>query len=198
MKSALHPSLSTLAALVFSIATLAGCSTTEGVAQEAVYQTPNGVAIVDTFTTVATVTAIDVATRKVTMTTPDGKSSSYKATAGVDLSRFRVGEQIGVEVMDETALSIKRDGAPARDAVATSFAAAAGADGGATFEGEAVEVSAKIIAIDTKARTVTLQLANGTTKTLKAHGSVDLSQANVGTTVVVKYAVAVVVAVASA
>jgi hypothetical protein len=201
MKFASRRVLTTLAVLVAfpaSLATLGGCASTEGVAQEAVYQTPNGVAIVDTLTTVATVTAIDAATRKVTMTTPDGKSSTYKAASGIDLSQFQVGQQIGVEVMDETALSIKNNGTPARDAVATSFATEADGGAGAVFESEAVEVSAKVIAIDAKAHTVTLQLADGKTKTMKAHGSVDLSGLAVGSTVVVKYAVAVVVAVANA
>jgi hypothetical protein len=185
-------------AIVAMLATLGGCSSTEGVAQEAVYQTPSGVAIVATYTTVATVTAIDAATRKVTMTTLDGKSSTYKAAKGIDLSQFHAGEQIGVEVMDETVLSIKTSGTPARDGVATSLATAANALGSAVFEGEAVEVSAKVIAVDAKTHTVTLQLADGKTKTMKAHGSVDLSGLAVGSTVVVKYAVAVVVAVANA
>ncbi len=188
----LYASLTLLAALA------SGCSTaTPGIGEEAVFQTADGVAIVDTFTAVATITAVDATSRKVTLTDADGKSSSYKAASGVDVSQFRAGEQVAVRVMDETLLEIKRGVAPASDSIATSFAAAADEDGDtATFEGETVEVSAKIAAVDTKARTVTLQLADGTTKTLKAHGGVDLNQAAVGTTVVVKYSVAVLVATA--
>jgi hypothetical protein len=134
----------------------------------------------------------------VTLTDAGGKSSSYKAASGVDMSQFRAGQQVAVRVMDETLLEIKRGVAPARDSIATSFAAAADEDGDtAMFEGETMEVSAKISAVDTKSRTVTLQLADGTTKTIKAQGNVDLNQAAVGTTVVVKYAVAVLVATAN-
>ena len=186
-----------LIALPVAIIGLGGCASSDGIATEGVYQTADGIAIVDTFTTVATVTAVDATTRKVTLTTADGKSSSYKAAAGVNLGQFQVGLQIGVEVMDETALSIRNDGAPPREAVATSFATGADADGAAVFEGEVVEVSAKVIAVDATARTVTLQLADGKTKSLKAHGSMDLSGLTVGTTVIVKYAVAVVVAAAN-
>jgi len=182
--------------LLVALTGVAGCSSTPGIAQEEVFQTPDGIAIVDTLTTVAAVTAVDAASRKVTLTTPDGKSSSYKASPGVELRRFHVGEQIAVRVMDETLLSIRRDAAPPHGSVTTSFAGTTDDGGTATFEGEAVEISAKIVAVNTKAHTVTLQLADGTTKTLKAHGSVDLNQATVGTTVVVKYAVAVVVATA--
>jgi hypothetical protein len=190
--AALPVSLVLLAALTGA----AGCSSTQGIAQEEVFQTPDGIAIVDTFTTVAGVTAVDAASRKVTLTTPDGKSNSYKAAPGVEMRRFHVGEQIAVRVMDETLLSIKHDAAPAQDSVATSFAAATDDGGTATFEGEAVEVSAKIVAVNARAHTVTLQLGDGTTKTLKAHSSVDLNQATVGATVVVRYAVAVLVATA--
>lgn len=189
-----------LSAFLTLLAALAsGCSTaTPGVGEEAVFQTADGVAIVDTFTAIATIASVDATSHKVTLIDADGKSSSYKAASGVDLSQFRIGEQVGVRVMDETLLEIKRGVAPASDSVATSFAAAADATGDtAMFEGETVEVSAKISAVDTKARTVTLQLADGTTKTFKAHGSVNLDQAAVGTTVVVKYAIAVLVATAN-
>ena len=65
------------------------------------------------------------------------------------------------------------------------------------LEGEAIEVSAQVTAIDTKARTVTFQLADGTTKTMKAHGKIDLSTLHVGTTMIIKYAVSMVVAIAN-
>ena len=197
----MSPSSSRLAALpavLVVLVALHACRSPQGVEQEAVYQTPNGVAIVDVFTTIATVSAVDATKRKVTMTLQNGRSSTYAAAKGVDLARFRVGEQIGVQLMDEMALSIKTNGGPARDAVATSFAAAAHAGSGAVFEGESMEASAKVTGVDAKARTVTFQLADGTTKTMKAHGNVDLTGLAVGNTVVVKYAVALVVAIADA
>jgi hypothetical protein len=186
--------LTTMAVLAALLATLGGCSRITGVQREAVYVTASGVAIVDTYTAVATVTAVDAAKRKVTMKSADGKSNTYRAEPEVDLSRFQVGEQLAVQVMDETALSIKAGGAPARDAVATALTAAAEGYGATVFEGEAVEVSAKITAIDPKTRNVTLQLASGTSKTIKAHGSVELSGLTVGDTVIVNYAVAMVIA----
>jgi hypothetical protein len=59
-----------------------------------------GGAAVDTFTCVATLTAMDPATRKVTLTTPDGKSSTFRADPVVDLGRFAVGDQIAVQVTE--------------------------------------------------------------------------------------------------
>jgi len=152
----------------------------------------------DTYTTVATVTAIDAAKRKVTMGLASGQSSTYVAAKAVDLTQLRVGERIGVRLMDELALSIRTNGAPAKDSIATSFASATDAGATALFEGEAIEASATVTAIDTQMRTVTFRLADGTTKTMKAHGTADLTGFVVGDTVVAKSAVALVVAGANA
>ena len=189
--------LAAIAMLPPTLGTIAGCAGTEGVEQEQVYQTADGVAVVDTFTTVATVTAIDAAHRKVTMTTPDGKSSIFKAAKGVDLSSFKVGEQIGVQLTDEVALEVRNDGTPASDGATVMLAAATNGQSGAVFEGEAVEVAAKVVAVDTQSRKVTFQFADGTTKTIKAHKKVDLSGLVVGDTVIVQYAEAMVVAVSN-
>jgi hypothetical protein len=180
------------------LAMLEGCAgKTEGVEQQSVVQTSDGVALVDTFTTVATVTAIDAKSRKVTLTTPDGKSSTLKAAQNVDLSQFKVGESIGVQISEETALEIRNGGTPAPGAASTVLGVAGGAGGGAVFNGEAVEVGAKVTVINPKARKVTFQLADGSTKTLKVHKDVDLSGLSIGQTVIVKYAVSVLVAVAN-
>ncbi len=189
--------LAVLALLTTTLATLTGCTSTQGVAQQAVFETPDGIAIVDVFTTVATVTAINATTRKVTMQSPDGKSNTYKAGANVDLGRFRVGESIGVQVSEEMALEIKTGDTPARDAIATSLATASDGGEAAVFEGEAVEVSAKIAAVDPQKHTVMLQLADGTSKTIKANGKVNLSTLQVGNTMIVKYATSMVVAFAN-
>jgi hypothetical protein len=183
--------------LPVTLTAFVGCSSPAGVSEEAVYQTADGVAMVNTFTTVATVTAIDATKRRVSMTSANGKTNTYKATPEIDLSRFRVGEQIGVRVTDELLLEVKPNGAPARDAVATTLATASDASGGAMLQGEAVETSATVTAIDPKTRTVTFQLADGTTKTMKAHSQIDLSAIQVGTTVIAKYAVSMVVAIAN-
>ncbi|MFO1392695.1 MAG: hypothetical protein U1F09_02870 [Steroidobacteraceae bacterium] len=161
------------------------------------YQTQGGVAVVDTFTTVATVTAVDAARRRVTLTTPDGKSDTFKAAKGVDLAGFQVGAQMGVQLTDAVALQIRSDGTPASDTTAVMLASTAGDGDGAQFEGEAVEVAAKVTAIDPQTRKVTFQLADGTTKTIKAHKKVDLSGLAVGDTVIVQYAESMVVAVAN-
>lgn len=180
------------------IAVLDGCAgTTEGVETQAVYQAPGAVAVVDTFTTVGMIKAIDTRTRKVTLETPDGKSSTYKAARGVDLSQFQVGESLAVRISEETALEIRSAGAPVPGRVATLLATGGDEQGGAAFEGDAYETSATITLINPKARKVTFQFPDGSTRTLKVHKDVDLSSLDVGQTVVVKYAVSMLVAVAN-
>jgi hypothetical protein len=178
------------------LALLEGCASNQGEEQQTVLQTPNAVAVVDTYTTVATITALDSKSRKVTLTTPAGKSTTVKAAKGVDFSQFHIGEFIGVQISEETALEIRPDGAPASAAVATTLGVAGGNTAGAVFDGEAVEISARITLINPKAREVTFQLADGSTKTLKMHKDIDLSGLDVGQSVTVKYALSVLVAVA--
>lgn len=184
-----------LTALLASL--VAACAGPEAVEQDQVYQTPDGVAVVDTLTMVATITAIDGASRKVTLTSPDGKSGTFKAAKGVDLSAFAVGQQIAVQLTEAIALEIRRDGTPASDTAAVQLAAATDGQAGAIFEGEAIEVAARIVAIDAQTRQVTLQYADGTTKTIKAHKKVDLSGFAVGDTVTVEFADSMVIAIAN-
>ena len=96
---------------------LSGCASgPDAVEQDQVYQTSDGIAVVDTVTMVATVTAVDTATRKVTLASADGKSGTFKAAKGVDVSAFVVGEQIAVQMTDAVAIEIRDDGTPASDA----------------------------------------------------------------------------------
>jgi hypothetical protein len=186
--------LASLTLLPVAMATMAGCASTEGVEQEQVYQAANGFVVVDTFTYVATVTAIDSATRKVTVTTPDGKSATFKAARKVDLGAFKVGEQIGFQATDAVALVVRKDGRPPADTAAIEVAAATNGKTTGVFDGEAVEVSAKVIALDPSTRRVTFQLEDGTTRSMKAHDKVDLAGLAVGDTVVVEYAESLVIA----
>ena len=177
---------------------LSGCASgPDAVEQDQVYQTSDGIAVVDTVTMVATVTAVDTATRKVTLASADGKSGTFKAAKGVDVSAFVVGEQIAVQMTDAVAIEIRDDGTPAGDAATVQLAAAVGNQAGAVFEGEAIEMAARVVAIDAQARKVTFQFGDGSTKTLKADKKTDLSGLAVGDTVVVEFADAMVIAAAN-
>ena len=186
--------VASMALLPAALAGLAGCASTEGIAQQQVYKAKDGFAVVDTFTYVATVTAIDAAKRKVTLTTPDGHAATFKAAKSVDLGAFKVGEQIGFQATEAMALIIRKDGPPPGNAAAVEVAAATNGKTTGVFDGEAYEVSAKVLAIDTSTRRITFQLDDGTTKSMKAHTKVDLSKLAVGDTVIVEYAESLIIA----
>lgn len=190
-----------LASLILASATalsLAGCASTDAVEDEQVVQTPDGTVVVDTITYVATVTAVDAAKRKITLTTPDGKSGTFKADKQIDMSAFKVGEQIGIQATDAVAIQFKKDSTPAQNPAAVALAAA-GTDGrsGIVFEGEAIEIQATIVAIDPTRRKVTLQLPDGTAKSVKAPKGADLTQISVGEKVIVDFADSVVIAISN-
>jgi hypothetical protein len=194
-------SATALASLVFASAAalaLAGCASTDAVEQEQVIQTADGTAVVDTITYVATVTAVDAARRKVTLTTPDGKSGTFKADKTVDMSGFKVGQQIGIQATEAVAIQFRKGGTPAQNPAAVALTAV-GTDGrsGAVFEGEAVEIQATIVAIDPAKRQVTLQLPDGTAKAVKAPKGADLSQISVGETIILDFADSVIIAVSN-
>ena len=177
---------------------LAGCASTDAVEDEQVIQTPDGAVMVDTITYVATVTAVDAAKRKVTLTTPDGRSATFKAAKQIDMSGLKVGQQIGIQATEAVAIELKKDGTPAQNPAAVALTAV-GTDGksGAVFDGEAIEIQATIVAIDPSTRKVTLQLPDGTAKTVKAPKGADLSQVSVGEKIIVDFADSVIIAISN-
>lgn len=177
---------------------LAGCASTDAVEDEQVIQTPDGAVMVDTITYVATVTAVDAAKRKVTLTTPDGRSATFKADKQIDMSGLKVGQQIGIQATEAVAIELKKDGTPAQNPAAVALTAV-GTDGksGAVFDGEAIEIQATIVAIDPSTRKVTLQLPDGTAKTVKAPKGADLSQVSVGEKIIVDFADSVIIAISN-
>ena len=193
-----RPALTALMLASAAALTLVGCASNDAVEDEQVIQTPDGTVVVDTITYVATVTAVDAAKRKVTLTTPDGRSGTFKADKKIDMSGFKVGEQIGIQATDAVAIRFQKDGTPAQNPAAVALAAVA-TDGqsGAVFEGEAVEIQATIVAIDPAKRRVTLQLPDGTAKTVKAPKGADLSQVSVGEKIIVDFADSVIIAISN-
>ena len=193
-----RPALTALVVASAAALTLVGCASTDAVEDEQVIQTPDGAVVVDTITYVATVTAVDATRRKVTLTTPDGRSGTFKADQKIDMSGFKVGEQIGIQATDAVAIRFRKGGTPAQNPAAVALAAAA-TDGqsGVVFEGEAIEIQATIVAIDPTKRRVTLQLPDGTAKSVKAPKDADLTQISVGEKVIVDFADSVVIAISN-
>ena len=167
--------LAALALAPAAMLTIAACSPSiEGTEDITVIETADGAIIVDTFTTTATVTGINADKREVMLVAPDGRRTTYKAGPDmVNFNQLQVGDQVTAVLTEEVAVSI-------------GSGAATLPTGGAKAGGVMVKtanVTAKVTAVDVKRHKVTFQLADGTTKTVKAGKKVDVTMLKVGDSV---------------
>src|SRR5690349_20860403 len=112
---------------------------------------PGGVAV-GTYQETATVSAIDKEKRKVTLTTADGHKTTF--TAGPDVVNFdqiQVGDQIKATVTEQLAVFVRKTmEQPGVGGATTVALAPVGAKPG-VLVADAVEITAKVSAIDVKA-----------------------------------------------
>lgn len=183
-----------LAALAISPG--AGCASkpATGTEETEVIRTKDGVAVIESYQINATVTAVDAANRKLTIKTADGGSSTVKAGKYVNVGAFKPGDKVSATVCDEMALYLRRDGAPPSTGEADAVAVAAGNTERDVFMADTVQVTARVTAINPATRAVTLQFANGTTRTIKVGSKVDLGNIAVGNDVVARVTEAMMVA----
>jgi sRNA-binding protein len=176
--------LTALALALAAMLPIAACSSSvKGTEDTSVWETADGAIIVDTFTTTATITGINADKREVTLVAPDGRKTTYKAGQDmVNFSQLQVGDQVKVVLTEEVAVAIGSSDAT----LPTGAAAVAVAPAGVKPAGVMVEtanVTAKVTAVDAKKHKVTLALADGTSKTVKAGKKVDVSALKVGDSV---------------
>jgi translation elongation factor P/translation initiation factor 5A len=179
-----------LAALTLALAvmlTIAACSpSVKGTEDTTVIETADGAIIVDTFTTTATVTGINADKREVMLVAPDGRKTTYKAGPEVvNFSQLQVGDQVKAVFTEEVAVAIGNSAATLPTGGSAVALAPVGAKPGGVMV-ETANVTAKVTAVDAKKHKVTFQLADGTSKTVKAGKKVDVSGLNVGDSVSVQ------------
>jgi len=174
-----------LAALV-----TAGCSkqAMSGTEQESVVAGPSGAVVTETFSTTATITAIDASNRKLTLQTPDGKTTSFKASPSMtNFPQLGVGDQVNAVVTEQVALAVWKGGNPPSDAAGAAVGITpTGTSSPAGFAVATELVTVQITAIDAGKRKVTVQFQDGSTKTYKAQKGVDLSQLQAGDNVTIQ------------
>jgi hypothetical protein len=168
--------LATLTLLPAAVLTSASCShnaTLEqmgGTEKTTVVETSKGVVVVDTLTITATVKAIDAATRKITLVAPNGAKTVYQ---------IKVGDQVKAVVTEEVAVFLGKGATPDGMGATTVALAPVGAKpGGVIVNTE--QVTVMVTAVNVGAREVTLQLPDGTSKTVKVNDKVDLAKVRPG------------------
>ncbi len=180
-----------LALLLAGLLTLTACSTTsppppaKGTSSTAFQEGVPGGVFVNTVEVSAKVTAIDASNRKVTLLGPDGDKFTVKVgPEAINFDQIRVGDMVNATLTEELVVYLDEEGAPSRDkAVAVVKLAPKGAKPGGIVA-EALQVTAKVTAIDQANRTATLQFKDGSTKTFPVRDDIDLSQRKVGEQVV--------------
>lgn len=114
----------------------------------------------------AVVQAVNTTERTVTLTNAEGRSSTVKVPADVDLTRLKKGDTVVIGVYQALSLRVLPPGsAPLGTTVAAGSTAPGQPEGRAW--GEQVVVVTQVTQIDLSAHTVTLQGADGRSRTVQ-------------------------------
>lgn len=182
--------------LVTAVALAALAVESESVVEVITEEGVPGGAIVAAQEITATVESIDPSTRTVTLVMPDGIKTEYKAGPAVaNFDQMKAGNVLRVVAIEAVAVALRKGGEPAEDNVTVGGAAAPLGDKPGMLIGGAVEVHATVQSLDTEARTATLEMPDGSTKTVEVREDVDMAQAAVGDKVSIKLVQALAVVV---
>lgn len=136
----------------------------------------------------ATVTGIDAKNRKVTVVTPEGKKQVITARPDVrNFDQIQIGDQLIVTLTEEAVVYMAKDGPVLPDGTTGIVARAAKGEKPGLVIGETSQLTAKVIALDTKNQKATVQFADGSKKTFAVRKEVDLSKVALGEEVVFRY-----------
>jgi Cu/Ag efflux protein CusF len=137
----------------------------------------------------ATVEAIDQATRQVKLKAETGEVFDFVAGPQVkNLAQVAVGDTVVVEYVESIALEVRRaDGTQPELAMSTAAAGAKPGEKPAGSLGQAITVSAVIVAIDTATLRVTVKGPQGNTQVLQVKDPKKLENVKVGDMIYVTY-----------
>ncbi len=146
-----------------------------------------GQVMLDTTTTNATVVSVNAADHTLLLKYPNGTLSTYNAGPEVpEFDKIKAGDQVKATLVDEFALSLTKT-SPITDINVTNTTVAV--PNGNRPGLKTVRIRsfvAKVLAIDPVGRRVTLQLADGRTKTVRVREAVNLADFSPGDTVSVR------------
>jgi len=153
-----------------------------------------GEIMTDAISTTATVVSVDRTKRQVVLMRADGTKVTYKAKADEPgFNEIQAGDELKVSVAEEVAVFLGKNSVPA--GAANSAKLRVRLPGGVqavAAETEYLQYTAKVTAINSWNYTVTLQLADGLTKTIHVNQNVNLADVNVGDNVSVRATEAIV------
>jgi hypothetical protein len=136
---------------------------------------------VGAITAISKVTAVDPAKRMVTLTNADGVTNTYKLGKKVrNFDQIKVGDDVKATVLESVAVTVSKSSAPP-DASGRGVIAVApkGAIPGVIMA-KTRQITAKIVSVDTQARTVTVEGPGGGMPTIKVESKVNLDELQKG------------------
>ena len=152
-----------------------------------VYERPDGTIVVETLKVKATVTAVDARARTVTLKRRFHKAQTFKADKNdINFNQIQVGDEVHAVVVEEVAVSLVPGGAPSMIEEGAAIAVAPEGDKPKIVMVDTVAMTAEIIAIDQHSHQVTLELPDGTLKSVKVAKHIDLTQISLGDSVLIQ------------
>jgi Cu/Ag efflux protein CusF len=149
---------------------------------------PIGGTVTASTTITATVQAVDPANRTVTLQTPDGTTRTYQVgPEAINFDQIKVGDQVKATYVESLAISLRNANEPPSAAESQAITRAPKGSMPSGTIVNTTELTARVTAIDTANRTVTLVGPAGNTRTLKVGPDVDLTKVKPGDNVVVRY-----------
>jgi Cu/Ag efflux protein CusF len=161
---------------------------------------PGKATFTETVKAQAVVSSLDTAGRVITLKSADGKT--HDMIAGPEVKNFdqlKVGDKVNVQYVRALSLELKKLGAPGATpgAAASSSTAPAGSKPGGAAQAQ-VTVVTEVIAVDAKAKVVTLRGPKGNMLDLQVKDPQQLKQIKVGDKVEAVYSEALAVSVEAA
>jgi hypothetical protein len=172
--------ITSLAFLMTALPLVTACSSTATSTQSA---EPAAIAVATTEGT-ATVKAISHRDRTITLVGPKGKRATYKVgPEAVNFDQIRVGDRVNFRATEALAVYLRPQGTPRSvgEGAAVALAPKGAMPGG--IIANTVEVTARVVSVDSATRHVTLQLPTGRERTVSVSPRVDLTKVAPGDTV---------------
>ena len=155
-----------------------------------------GAIAVETVQMTATVKALDRAKRTVTLAGKGGKRVTYKVGEGaVNFDQIRVGDRVNVTVTEALAVFLRPQGTPpsAGEGAVVALAPKGARPGG--LVATTTEVTARVLSVDTATNHVTLELPDGSKRTVSVNPRIDLGRVSPGMAVMARVTDALAIAV---
>lgn len=144
----------------------------------------------------ATVTAIDPAQRTFILKDDQGNSRTFKAPAEMhNFDQLKVGDQVKAMVGLERIVYLRAPGEPAADGAAGVLATAPLGNKPGMLMADTLEITAIVKGMDTIQRTATLQLPDGSQRTIKVRPDVEMKDEYLGRELVLRITSAVAISV---